>query len=135
MAIETAKESSDMLPPLRAVLGALFVLIENYDVSPPDTSRPLTADRILQRTTANVEQIKDIEERIQSLGEMLRSPIGDWDAEENARRTALRRFMFLLQETLKHLSLIGRLQEVGWGCCQTQATIRAKRACEVPEER
>lgn len=34
IAIETAKESSDMFPPLKAVVGALSVLIKNYDASP-----------------------------------------------------------------------------------------------------
>ena len=33
MAIEIAKESSDMFPPLKAVASAVFVLIRNYDVS------------------------------------------------------------------------------------------------------
>ena len=31
-AVEIAKESADMLPPLKAVAGALSVLIKNYDV-------------------------------------------------------------------------------------------------------
>ena len=63
---------------------------------------PLTAYRVLQQTTANTEQIKDIEERIQSLGEVLASPVGDRDSEEKARREALRRFMLLLQEPHVH---------------------------------
>jgi len=33
MALEIAKESSDMFLPLKAVVGALTVLIKNYDVS------------------------------------------------------------------------------------------------------
>ena len=33
MAVEVAKECSDMLPPLKAVVGAVSVLIKNYDVS------------------------------------------------------------------------------------------------------
>jgi hypothetical protein len=33
IAVETAKESSDMFPPLKAVLGAMSVLIQNCDVS------------------------------------------------------------------------------------------------------
>jgi hypothetical protein len=33
MAIEMAKESSDMFLPLKAVVGAMSVLIKNYDVS------------------------------------------------------------------------------------------------------
>lgn len=32
IAVEIAKESSDMLPPLKAVVGALSILIQNYDV-------------------------------------------------------------------------------------------------------
>jgi len=35
MAVEIAKESSDMFLPLKAVAGALTVLIKNYDVNPP----------------------------------------------------------------------------------------------------
>ena len=33
MAVEIAKESSDMFPPLKAVVGAMSALIRNYDVS------------------------------------------------------------------------------------------------------
>ena len=35
MAVEIAKESSDMCPPLKAVVGAMLVLIQNCDVSVP----------------------------------------------------------------------------------------------------
>ena len=63
----------------------------------------LTADCVLQQTIANAEQINDIEERIESLGEILAFPVGDWDAEEKARRTALKKFVFLLQESVVHL--------------------------------
>jgi hypothetical protein len=66
----------------------------------------LTADRFLQQTTANAEQIKDIEERVQSLSEVLASPVGDQDSEEKARREALRRFVPPLQETLTSLHRI-----------------------------
>ena len=33
MAVELAKETSDLCPPLKAVVGAVSVLIKNYDVS------------------------------------------------------------------------------------------------------
>ena len=33
MAVEIAKESSDMFPPLKVVVGAISILIRNYDVS------------------------------------------------------------------------------------------------------
>ena len=44
MAVEVAKESSDMFLPLKAVVGALSVLIKNYDVSSPRNSRLVHAD-------------------------------------------------------------------------------------------
>ena len=63
----------------------------------------LTADCVLQQTIANAQQISDVEERIESLGEPLASPVGVRDAEELARRTVLKKFVFLLQESLVHL--------------------------------
>ena len=54
-----------------------------------------TINRTLKQTAANAEQIKDVEERVQSLGEVLASPVGDRDTEEKARRETLRRFVFL----------------------------------------
>jgi len=41
MAVEVAKESSDMFLPLKAVVGALSVLIKNHDVSPPQVFHPV----------------------------------------------------------------------------------------------
>ena len=40
MAIEITKESSDMFLPLKAVVGALSVLIRNYDVSLIPVAKP-----------------------------------------------------------------------------------------------
>ena len=40
IAIETVKESSDMCLPLKAVVGALSVLVKNYDVRSYQSSRP-----------------------------------------------------------------------------------------------
>ena len=57
---------------------------------------PLTADCLLQQTIANAEKIKDIEDRIESLSEILASPVRDQDTDEKARRTTLRRFVFPL---------------------------------------
>ena len=41
MAVEIANASSDMFLPLKAVAGALLVLIKNYDVSPLWVSHPV----------------------------------------------------------------------------------------------
>ena len=62
----------------------------------------LTADRFTQQTTANEQQIKDIEERVQSLAGVLTSPICDQDSEEKARREALRRFVPQHNAILSH---------------------------------
>ena len=45
MAVEIANASSDMFLPLKAVVGALSVLIKNYDVGPPSASRFTDSDR------------------------------------------------------------------------------------------
>ncbi|KAF9785144.1 hypothetical protein BJ322DRAFT_1108609 [Thelephora terrestris] len=74
MAIDIANASSDMFLPLKAVVGALSVLIKNYD-----------------QTADNTDRIKEIEERVDSLGGILASPVGDQDDEEKARRGALRK--------------------------------------------
>ena len=52
----------------------------------------LATDPFFQQTAANADQVKDIEERVQSLGEVLASQVGDRDKEEKARRKALRKF-------------------------------------------
>ena len=41
MAVEIAKESTDMFLSLKAVVGAVAVLIKNYDVKYTQVSRPL----------------------------------------------------------------------------------------------
>jgi hypothetical protein len=134
MAVEIAKESSDMCLPLKAVMGALPVLIKNHDVSPPQ--HPVTfIDHLLQQSAANAEQIKDIEERIQSLSGVLASPVGDRDSEEKARRETLRRFVLSFRETLACLHPVDYSQEVGWDYLKTQTALRTARACEVLEER
>jgi hypothetical protein len=41
MAVKIAKESPDTFLPLKAVVGALAVLIKNYDVKYIQASRPI----------------------------------------------------------------------------------------------
>ena len=53
----------------------------------------MIADSSLQQTTANADQIKEVEERVQSLGGILAYPVGDQDREEKARRDTLKRFV------------------------------------------
>lgn len=49
------------------------------------------ANRFLQQTADNADQMRELEERVQSLGEILASPVGDRDDKENARRNVLRK--------------------------------------------
>ena len=46
-----------------------------------------------QQTIANVNQIKGVEERIESLSDVLTSPVGEQDVEEKARREVLRKYV------------------------------------------
>ena len=62
----------------------------------------LTTDRFLQQTAANAQQIRDIEERVESLAGVLTPPVSDEDNEEKARREALRRFVPQHSETPLH---------------------------------
>ena len=60
---------------------------------------------------ANAEQIRDIEERVQSLGEVLASPVREQDDEEKARRENLRKCVFPFERHVyiseSHLSFVG----------------------------
>jgi hypothetical protein len=54
MAVEIAKESSDMFLPLKAVVGAVSILMKNYDVSasgPVLNSNPLSSFAYLFQQT------------------------------------------------------------------------------------
>ena len=93
MAVEIANESSDLFLPLKAVVGALAVFVKNYDVCLLNCFVPLTANGFLRQTITNAEQIRDIEERVQSRAEVLASPVSGQDSREKARRRALRKLV------------------------------------------
>jgi len=94
MAVETIKESSDMFLPLKAVVGAVSVLMKNYDVS---VSCLQTEDILIlacfpfQQTSDNVEGLKGIKQRVQLLSGILASPVSEDDYAEKERRVELRR--------------------------------------------
>ena len=94
LAVDIANASSDMFLPLKAVVGALSVLLQNYDVSTPKLIVPSTAENFVQQHIANAGQFRDIEKRVQSLSRVLTSPVDDQDSDEKARREALKRFVF-----------------------------------------
>ena len=94
MAVETAKESSDLCLPLKAVVGAISILMKNYDVSAPclRTEHILILHPFpLQQTSDNVDGVKGIKRRVQSLSSVLASPVGEDDYTEKGRRAELRR--------------------------------------------
>ena len=103
IAVETVKESSDLCLPLKAVLGAVSVLMKNYDVSVPS----LRAKRLLtlrlfpgaQQTTNNTDSVKEIEQRVQSLSGVLASPLSVDDYAERGRRVELQRFVLVRLHT------------------------------------
>ena len=102
MAVDIAKDSSDMLPPLKAVMVAISVLIKNYDVGPPQYILLLITDCFIQQTSANADQIIELEERVRSMGGILAYPVGDKDSEEKTRREALRRYVLPYRKTLAY---------------------------------
>ena len=93
MAVEITKESSDMFPPLKAVVGAVFVLIKNFDVCMSfhklntSSSPPIF---VFQQTSDNVDRIKEIERRVQSLSGVLAAPVSEGDHAEKVRRVGFR---------------------------------------------
>jgi hypothetical protein len=114
IAVDIANASSDMFLPLKAVVGALSVLLENYDVSTPKALTPPANYRFLQQHTANVEQLREIEKRVLSISEVLTSPVDDQDNDEKARRKTLRKFVLppLRRDASIYLSPIRHSQEV-----------------------
>ena len=106
IAIETVKESSDLCLPLKAVLGAMSVLMKNYDVSVPFLRAKHLLTRCLfpgaQQTTNNTDSVKEIEQRVQSLSGVLASPVSEDDYAERGRRVELQRFVLVWL----HISLL-----------------------------
>ena len=96
IAVEAAKETSDMFLPLKAVVGALSILIKNYDVSVPfSRAEHLLILRLfpIQQKSDNVKGMKEIKQRVRSLSSVLASPAGEDDYAEKGRRMELRRFV------------------------------------------
>lgn len=92
MAVEVTKESSDLFPPLKAVVGAMSLLMKNYDVG---VSRSRN-ERLLilfpaQQTSDNAENVGEIERRVHSPPGVLASPASKDDCAEKWRRAELRR--------------------------------------------
>jgi hypothetical protein len=96
MVVEITKESSDLFPPLKAVVGAVSVLIKNCDVGVPllRTNASSSFLRLpLQQTSDNAENVEEIERRVHSLSGVLASPVSEDDYAEKGRREELRRFV------------------------------------------
>lgn len=96
MAVETIKESSDLFPPLKAVVGAMSILIRSYDVSVSVLELSISSSFppfLFQQTSDNVDGMKGVERRVQSLFSVFTSPVGDDDYAEKGRRMELRRFV------------------------------------------
>jgi hypothetical protein len=81
-AVEITKESSDLFLPLKAVVGAMSVLIKNSRCGCVPCSQtehllrphPLSV-ALLQQTSDNAEKVKEIERRVHSLSGVLASPV------------------------------------------------------------
>ena len=91
----------------------------------------------LQQTADNADQIKEIEERVQSLGEVLASPVGVRDDAEKARRNALRKLVISPLDKHWHFLNIslGYPQEVRQDNGEARAAFRTTWDREILEER
>ena len=69
----------------------------------------------LQQTSDNVEGVKEIERRVQSLSGMLVSPVSEDDRAEKGRRIELQRFVLIRM----YISLLIPPQEARGGYCGT----------------
>ena len=96
----------------------------------------MIADRFLQQTTANADKIRDIEERIQSLGEVLTYPLSDQDSEEKARREALgRSALSHLSDPSASLDHLAHLQEISWDYHKARTALQTARDPKILPER
>ena len=113
MAIEIAKESSDLCLPLKAVVGAMSALMKNYDVSVLFTNTFSSFDCfLLQQMSDNAENMKGIERRVHSLYGVLAAPVSEDDSAEKARRVELRRFVSMHIRSNLLIPLSGGLMEL-----------------------
>jgi len=96
IAVELGKESSDSFLPVKAVVGAVSTLVKNYDVSGLvcNLNTSSSAARFpLQQKSDNMEGVKEIEQRLQSLSGVLASPPSGDNYAEKERRVEFQRFV------------------------------------------
>ena len=78
--------------------------------------------------------MKEIEERIQSLAQVLASPVGDQDCEEKARRDVLRKSVCSHQKHQHIAHRIGCSQEANWDNRKAWTAVGTTWTFEVLEE-
>ena len=89
--LRTVKDSSDVFPPLKSVLGGLCAILENSEVWFTSQSLESRGLQPFQRTAENKQAIESLAPRVKTLAESFCAPIPDDDTQEKARRKILER--------------------------------------------
>ena len=83
MAVDAIKESSDLCLPLKGVVGAMSVLMKNFNVSNHCSRiKQLLILCLLQQKADNVGSVKEIQQRVRVLSGILASPVSEDDHAE-----------------------------------------------------
>jgi len=89
--LHAVRESADAFPPLKAVAGGLFFILENCEVRPHFPTHCSQSLQTPQQTKANEQAIDSLAHRANALSASLCTPVFGGDMKEESRRKGLER--------------------------------------------
>lgn len=93
LVLDVFKESADVFPPLKSVIGGLTKLLEHYDVSFVSRRRDVLIVGLCQQYITNKADVQRLIGRVEKLGESLTQTPRKGDFQEVERREDLKRFV------------------------------------------
>ena len=86
------KESSDVFPPLKSVVGGLTAVLKHYDVRSVSLAQPviLILMHYPQQATTNRQTIEHLIPRVEKLAESLHVNVPESETKEHERREILK---------------------------------------------
>ena len=87
---DVVKESSDVFPPLKSVVGGLTAILKHYDVRPASSASPMILMYYPQQATANRQAIEQLIPRVERLAESVRANVSESETKEHKRRETLK---------------------------------------------
>jgi len=85
------KESSDVFPPLKSVVGGLTAVLKHYDVRSISLAPSMILMYYPQQATANQQAIEQLIPRVERLAESVRANVPESEIKERNRRETLKR--------------------------------------------